>query len=157
MDLKAYKQFGECPVLHLKAIFKTYPESIYAGYALVKKGPHGSLQDASCITPKQRDINWYVPIAASSPKKEERRDKVRKSYEDFINQTRTFLNVHPNFSQQDLLRKELAIALFFLDRPDEAWKEVDKLSKLNGRWAEEAKAVLERKENRESPESVHSS
>ncbi|MEW5764516.1 MAG: hypothetical protein ACOYXN_09435, partial [Acidobacteriota bacterium] len=120
-----------------------FPTSTYAGYVLVKLGGGMSLQEASRVTPEVRDQVWYVPTGASREKQEEHRRMVRKNYEEFVSQARTFLAAHPDFSQRALLRKQLAIHLFYLDRAQEAWVEVEALSKLDGPWAEEARALME--------------
>ena len=123
-----------------------HPTSTYAGYALLKKGPATSLQAASVITPEVRDREWYVPVAATPAEREARRKTVREGYETFTHQAHAFLAVHPDFAEAALLRKELAITFFYLDKPQEAWIEVEALSKLEGQWAEEGRKVWTQKE-----------
>ncbi|MEW6230134.1 MAG: hypothetical protein AB1700_18960, partial [Bacillota bacterium] len=79
-----------------------YPTSTYAGYVLVKLGGGMSLEEASRVTPEVRDQVWYVPTGASREKQEEHRRMVRKKYEEFVSQARTFLAAHPDFSQRAL-------------------------------------------------------
>jgi hypothetical protein len=138
-------------ILSTEDLLKFYPTSVYAGLALVKKGQGGSLQEASVITDEIRDRLWYVPVAATPAKREERRQQSREGYEHFIQLAQTFLKAHTGFAEEPLLRKELAISYFFLDKPQEGWLEVETLAKLQGQWADEARDVIDarKKMNRE--------
>ena len=139
-DLKA----PEKPAPIRNTILEKYPSSTYAGYALLKQGPALSLQGASAVTPEVRDREWYVPVSATPAEQEACRKKARESYEAFVGKAPAFFAAHPDFAETALLRKELAIALFYLDRPSQAWAEVETLSKLTGPSADEAKACLEK-------------
>ena len=142
VDAEAYKALKGDPLAHPQDLLAKYPSSTYAGYVLVGQGPGGSLQAASVMTPEVRDLEWHVPTAATPAKQDEWRKVARESYETFVKQARAFLCIHPDFAEQALLRRELATALFNLDKPDEAWMEVEALSKLDGQWAEEARNCL---------------
>ncbi len=124
-------------------LLQKYPTSTYAGYVLVKHGPSGSLKDASKITPEKFDERFY--IVGSDEEKEKKRKEAKQKYEDFILQARKYLALHPEFPMASLLKKEIVNALFYTDRKDEAWIEMEALSKMEGEWAEEAKAVLAKK------------
>lgn len=124
-------------------LLQKYPTSTYAGYVLVKYGPSGSLKDASKITPEKFDERFYV--VGSDEEKEKKRKEAKQKYEDFILQARKYLALHPEFPMASLLKKEIVNALFYTDRKDEAWIEMEALSKMEGEWAEEAKAVLAKK------------
>jgi hypothetical protein len=102
------------------------------------------------LTPEKRDLEWHVPTGATLAKQEEWRKAARESYETFIKQAKAFLCVHPDFAEQALLRKELATALFNVDKPDEAWIEVEALAKLEGQWADEAKDCLKARASKKS-------
>lgn len=147
------KHHGVCNKITLPEaeILKNFPTSTYAGYALLGHGPSGSLREASALTPERRDLEWHVPTGAPPVKQEEWRKTARDNYEKFVKEARAFLCIHPDFSQQNLLRKELANALFNVDKPDEAWAEVEVLAKLEGQWADEAKACLKAKGSGKNP------
>ena len=122
-----------------------FPTSTYAGYALMKMGPAGSLTGSvnwSTKTPRQRDVAWLVPSAASADKQDAKRQHVRGGLQSFVEKTQAFLAMHPDFARADILRKEMANALFQLDQRDAALEQVEKLSKMKGPVAEEAQAVM---------------
>jgi hypothetical protein len=123
-----------------------FPTSTYAGYVLVKQGPGGSLRAASVLTPEEGDRLWYVPVTATEAQKEERRKTSREGYAWFVREAQAFLTAHPDFSQKALLQKEIANALFYQGRYDEAWLEVEALAKLEGPWADEARECLKGKD-----------
>ena len=123
-------------------ILTKFPTSTYAGYALVKKSPAGSLLEASVVTSEVRDLVWHVSEKATEAQKEEMRRKSREGYESFIKMAQAFLQVHPDFSQAAYLRKEMATCYFYLDKPQEAWLEVEALARLDGQCAEEGRMVL---------------
>ncbi len=144
-DAAAYQAFKGDPLAHPSDLLQRFPTSTYAGYALIHTGPGGSLstfEKCWTITARQRDDAWYVPQAASPARQEARRQLVRSNYQGFVQRAQAFLAIHPDFARADLLRKELANALFMLGQRDEALQEVQKLAKMSGPVAEEAKAVM---------------
>ncbi len=143
--------YKDCNLFHLwlgregETVLARFPTSTYAGHVLLGHGPGGSLLDASVLTPEKRDLEWHVPTGATPAKQEEWRKTARASYESFAKKARAFLCIHPDFAEQALLRRELATALFNVDKPDEAWIEVEALAKLEGQWADEARVCLRKK------------
>ena len=143
MDCQRFYTWATYPS---NGILTKFPTSTYAGYVLVKQGPGGSLRRASEITPEELDRLWYIPVTEPEAQKEERRKASREGYAMFVQKARAFLGAHPDFSQKALLSKEIANALFYQGRYDEAWLEVEALARLEGPWAEEAKECLKARE-----------
>ncbi|MGB9693630.1 MAG: hypothetical protein ACPLYF_02185, partial [Fervidobacterium sp.] len=146
IDLEVYEKYhNSCNQITLNEgdLLQKYPTSTYAGYVLLKYGPSGSLKDASKITPEKFDERFY--IIGNTDEKERRRKETKDKYEDFILKARKYLAVHPDFPKASLLKKEIVNALFYTDKGEEAWKEMGELSRMEGEWAEEAKAVLAEK------------
>jgi hypothetical protein len=143
IDKQVLDYFHGDPLGHPKDLLGRFPTSTYAGYALLKKGQGGSLQEASVLTDAVRDSIWHVPPVATKEQQEERRRQAREGCASFIRMARPFLAAHPDFAQEALLRKALAISYFFAGKPQEAWLEVEALAKLQGEWAEEGRKVLE--------------
>jgi len=138
--------FHRWAVYHGAEILVSFPASTYAGYALAQSGPGGSLSWSEKwwkLTAQQRDDAWYVPQAASKAAQDARRKSVREGYEGFVQRARAFLAIHPDFAQAGILRKELANALFMLDRRDEALEQLELLAKMTGPVAEEAQKALQ--------------
>jgi hypothetical protein len=134
------------PHLWADKVLEKYPSSTYAGYALAQSGPGGSLswsEKWSKLTAQQRDDAWYVPQVASKEAQDARRKQVREGYEEFAKKACAFLAIHPDFARADILRKELANALFMLDRRDEALEQLELLAKMTGPVAEEAQKTLQ--------------
>jgi len=146
LDKNAYEGTNQCPLCEPAILLQRFPTSTYAGYVLVKQGPGGSLRRASEITPEELDRLWYIPVTEPEAQKEERRKASREGYAMFVQKARAFLGAHPDFSQKALLSKEIANALFYQGRYDEAWLEVEALARLEGPWAEEAKECLKARE-----------
>ena len=147
IDAQAYQAFKGHPLKHPAELLKRFPTSTYAGYALMKMGPGGYLQDSEkwvTMTPRQRDIAWAVPLGATAEKQDAHRRQRRDNLSAFVSQARTYLSLHPDFARADILRKEMANALFQLDQRDAALEQVEKLSKMKGPVAEEAQAVMTR-------------
>ncbi len=146
VDAAAYQAFKGNPLAHPADLLKSFPTSIYAGYALAQSGPGGSLAWSAkwgTLTARQRDDAWYVPQMASPDQQEARRQLVLGNYTAFAQRAQAFLSLHPDFARADLLRKELANALFQLDQRDAAMQQVEALSKMKGPCAEEAQALLQ--------------
>ena len=145
VDAAAYQAFKGNPLAHPVDLLKRFPTSTYAGYALVQSGPGGSLAWSAkwgTLTARQRDDAWYVPQMASPDQQEARRQLVLGNYTAFAQRAQVFLSLHPDFARADLLRKELANALFQLDQRDAAMQQVEALSKMKGPCADEAQALI---------------
>lgn len=145
VDAEALRAVKGNPMAHLADILRRFPNSTYAGYALMKMGPAGYLAGSvqwNKKTPSQRDVAWLVPSAASADKQDAKRQHVRGGLQSFVEKTQAFLAMHPDFARADILRKEMANALFQLDQRDAALEQVEKLSKMKGPAAEEAHAVM---------------
>ena len=145
IDAAAYQAFKGDPLAHPADLLKSFPTSTYAGYALTKMGPGGYLSGSEkwwTMSPRQRDIAWAVPLGAPQAQQEAHREQYRKNLAAFVEQAHTFLSLHPDFARADLLRKELANALFELDQRDAAMQQVEALSKMKGPCADEAQALI---------------
>jgi hypothetical protein len=159
VDLQVYNELNgdplnilgsdkEFPSKRKATLYNKYPTSTYAGYAMLSYGPSGSLSDASKITPEKFDEKYYV--VGTPAEKEMRRKEAKQKYENFLKKARAFLSIHPDFSREALLRKEMANALFYTDKSQEAWLEVETLSKLEGESAEEARTVLSKQSDKKA-------
>lgn len=122
---------------------------------MLSYGPSESLSDASKVTPDKFDEKYYV--VGTPAEKEARRKEAKQKYEEFISKAKAFLIIHPNFSREGLLRKEIANALFYTDKSQEAWLEIETLSKLEGECAKEAKSVLPIRNNKPETETPKTS
>lgn len=120
-----------------------YAGSTYAGYQMLRHSPGDSLKYASKIDEIKFDmhINNNNKLF-SAAEKEERRKAAKLRYSDFVNKARSFLVTHSDFPQEDLMRNAIAVALFYTDKPQEAWMEVETLAMMEGRFADDAKALL---------------
>jgi hypothetical protein len=141
----------QCLQTHSSDILAKFPTSTYAGYALVKLGPACTMWAVAQQTPEQRNIELGIPAGAPHEAQERYRATQRAGREEFIKKATRFLAIHPDFAQADLLRKELATALFLLDRPEEALAEVRQIKVTEGLIADEAKRTLEEAEKRATP------
>ena len=150
-DADAYQAFKGNPLAHFSELLQRFPTSTYAGYALVKLGPASTMWAVAQQTLEQRDIELGIPAGAPREAQERYRATQRTGREEFVKKAERFLAAHPDFAQADLLRKEVATALFLLDRPDEAFTEVRKIKATEGPLAEEAKRTLEEAEKRAAP------
>lgn len=94
-------------------------------------------------TPEQREIELGIPKGAPREDQEKYRAKLMAAHEDFVSKAEHFLQIHPGFAQGDLLRKELANALFLLDRPQQALEYVRAIEAKEGPLAGEAAKTLD--------------
>ena len=140
IDKEAFDYFKGEPLSNPTVLLQKFPTSTYAGYELCKGGP--SLKRAAEIDDAKRDMDWAVPKGASPEDQQKRRDTIRQGYEEYATRVRNFLKVHPDFVKADVLRKNLAVFLLYLDRRSEAIEQLEILSKMEGKNAEEAREVL---------------
>ena len=143
IDKEAYTFFRGSPISKPAELLSKYPTSTYAGYALVKRGDGSTLWYTAAMTLEQREVHWAVPQGASRQAQDAHRARVRQSYEEFVAMAERFLAAHPDFSQADLLHKELANSLFLLDRRDAALVHLNALAESMSPLSEEAKKALE--------------
>ena len=142
-DLKVYRLYhNACNQITISSseLLQRFPTSTYAGYQLCKGGP--SLRRAAEIDDAKRDMDWAIPKGASSEDQEKRRDTMRQGYEEYVTRVRNFLKAHPDFVKADVLRKNLAVFLLYLDKRSEAVEQLEILAKMEGKNAEEAREVL---------------
>ena len=123
-----------------KVLFQKYPQSLYAGDCLVNNGLSGPLDMYSRMTKEEFDKLYH--LVGSTADKEKRRAEIEKGVTEFITDARKFLSLNEDFCREDMMRRQIANSLFIMNRPQEAWQEVEKLSKRNSIYANEAKALL---------------
>ncbi len=140
IDKEVFNYFKGEPLSNPSVLLQRYPTSTYAGYELCKGGP--SLKRAAEIDDAKRDMDWCVPKGASPEDQEKRREIMRQGYEEYATRVRNFLKVHPDFVKADVLRKNLAVFLLYLDKRSEAIEQLEVLSKMEGQNAEDAREVL---------------
>ncbi len=146
IDLQAYQATNRCPMCKPSQLLKQYPTSTYAGYALLGLGPGFTMWDLVNLSAENRDQHLAVPQGASKEKQDEFRAKSLEAYQSFLDKAKQFLLLHPDFAQIDLLRKEMANALFLLGRQDEALEQVKLIEAKDGSLAEEAEKTLQKVE-----------
>lgn len=143
IDLTAYNAFKGQLLANAADVLRRFPTCTYAGYALVKLGPKSTMWGLPKQTPEQREIELSIPKGAPREDQEKHRAKLLAAYEDFVTKAERFLQAHPDFAQADLLRKEIANALFLLDRPQQALVYVRAIQAKEGPLAEEAAKTLQ--------------
>ncbi len=159
IDKTVWEKFQHYPIAHDEEVIKNYPTSIYAGYALFRKGPGigGShefpeitLAISANLTPQQR--NYVIEHAGASQiggatYPEELKERLmanpkfkpkcflagKNHLELRINATTKFIKAHPDFQLVANLRQDLAIELYLLSRDSEALAQVMLLSELPGK------------------------
>ena len=67
---------------------------------------------------------------------------MRQGWTEKADRIIAFLKIHPDFAKADMLRRSLASYLFYLDRRSEAIEQLEILSKMEGKNAEDAREVL---------------
>jgi len=144
IDAQAYQAFKGHPLKHTAELLKRFPTSTYAGYALLSEGPGFTMWDLVNLSDSNRDQHLTIPQGVSIEKQDELRTKYLASYQSFLDKAEKFLTVHPDFARRDLLRKEMANALFLLGRQEEALSQVKLIEAKEGPLAEEAKKTLQK-------------
>ncbi len=82
-------------------------------------------------------------LVGTETEKEAKRKEIKQRLTNRIERHREFLREHPYFRCEDIMRNQIAKALFDTDKPNEAWQEVEVLSKMGcNRRAEEARELL---------------
>ncbi|NMB99485.1 MAG: hypothetical protein GYA35_04300, partial [Thermoanaerobaculaceae bacterium] len=151
IDLEVYeKHHNSCNQITLtpEDLLQKYPTSTYAGYVLAEYPVELALQGYSCLDHSEECMRKWYDRGGGEESIKNRIKEAKEAMRKYNDYAKLFLELHPDFNLNGLIRKKYIMCLGFTGEEEEAQRQLEILAKGCGKEAEEAKNYLAKKSER---------
>lgn len=143
-DKEAYDYFRGKPMSKPSDLLQKYPTSTYAGYAIINYPIELQSQSfrSALSEPEEYMRKWY-DRGGGEESVQKRIKEAKEQMNKYIEYAEGFLKAHPDFHLNGLIRRKYIMCLGFTGRKEEALKQMEILSKGEGKEAQEAKKFID--------------
>lgn len=145
IDLEAYEYFKGQPMSDTTRwgeLLRKFPTSIYAGYALMHRGPSQALWSFTSLNDPDGELRKYSDMGGGEDNLRRRIAKAQAEMQAYAEAAGLFLKAHPDFLHAPFIRRMYAMCLGLTGHMPDALAEIQTLSTGTGKEAAEAKAFL---------------